>query len=115
MLDRYDDTVEKGNVQSHRGMQSAGLLHSASEPDPRLRQYDDQVFFNQQQLTPHSQHEQPQMSPVRALTSSGTVAAQHHGYLINPEDPSLDADPFGLTASMQYSTSYSFEPEPRRT
>ena len=34
--------------------------------------------------------------------------------MIDPNDPMLDADPFGLSASMHYPTSYSFEQPPQR-
>ena len=30
-------------------------------------------------------------------------------HMIDPNDPLLDADPFGLSASMHYPTSYSFD------
>ena len=34
--------------------------------------------------------------------------------MIDPNDPMLDADPFGLSASMHYPTSYSFEQPTQR-
>lgn len=43
--------------------------------------------------------------PSASETSSGPFANE----MIDPNDPMLDADPFGLSASMHYPTSYSFE------
>ncbi|QIW95452.1 hypothetical protein AMS68_000970 [Peltaster fructicola] len=57
-----------------------------------------------QQLTPHSQNEQNHMSPTAQLPTD----------MIDPNDPLLDADPFGLTASMHYPTAYSFDHQARR-
>jgi hypothetical protein len=34
--------------------------------------------------------------------------------MIDPNDPMLDADPFGLSASMHYPTAYSFEQSAQR-
>lgn len=36
------------------------------------------------------------------------------GEIIDPNDPMLDADPFGLSASMHYPTAYSFEQRMQR-
>lgn len=81
------------------------------EPDPNDRDqhhlnpyqaqnnYARNPYAYQQQLTPHSQNEQNHMSPTAQLPTD----------MIDPNDPMLDADPFGLTASMHYPTSYSYD------
>ena len=40
--------------------------------------------------------------------------AQDGHYDVDPSDPMLDADPFGLSASMHYPTSYSYDPHGHR-
>lgn len=57
----------------------------------------------QQQLTPHYEQQQQQGSEGE---SSAYASIPH---MIDPSDPMLDADPFGLSASMHYPTSYSFD------
>jgi len=57
----------------------------------------------QQQMSP--QYDQPQRQ-------GGAQQSGAYGSLpgmIDPNDPMLDADPFGLSASMHYPTSYSFD------
>lgn len=69
-----------------------------------------------------SQSMQPPMPPAQnppftapaALApadSNGVNAVFNNGinHLFDPYDPMLDADPFGLSASMHFPTSYSYE------
>lgn len=55
---------------------------------------------------------QQQMSPQYEQPQQGRQGGEPYGALpgmIDPNDPMLDADPFGLSASMHYPTSYSFD------
>jgi len=63
----------------------------------------------QQQQQQHLQFEQAHMGPalLHRHASSGPPYDQAMGPMIDPHDPMLDADPFGLSASMHYPTSYS--------
>jgi len=58
----------------------------------------------QQQLTP--QYEQQQQQQGAEGETSAYASIPH---MIDPNDPMLDADPFGLSASMHYPTAYSFD------
>lgn len=58
----------------------------------------------QQQMPPHNQYEQ---GPTMPPTSNPPAPSTNFG--VDPNDPMLDADPFGLSASMHYPTSYSFD------
>jgi len=72
----------------------------------------------QQQQSIHSQSMQPPMPPAQnppftsrtGLTTheGGVVGAVFNGmnHLFDPYDPMLDADPFGLSASMHFPTLY---------
>ncbi|KAK3706106.1 hypothetical protein LTR37_012933 [Vermiconidia calcicola] len=55
----------------------------------------------------------PQLQPHPANTDGPGGQFGNMGEMIDPNDPMLDADPFGLSASMHYPTSYSFE-QPQR-
>ncbi|KAK4548569.1 hypothetical protein LTR36_009479 [Oleoguttula mirabilis] len=62
----------------------------------------------QQQMAPHPHYDQSQMMTTsQAETASGVQGPFAMGQVIDPNDPMLDADPFGLSASMHYPTSYS--------
>lgn len=63
------------------------------------------------------QHPVPQMMPQQQQQMSGASSGTNGGPqfdMIDPSDPLLDADPFGLSASMHYNTSYSFEQPTQR-
>lgn len=65
----------------------------------------------QQQMSPQYDHPQ-QMQQGHPQQQSGEHEGPAYGSLpgmIDPNDPMLDADPFGLSASMHYPTSYSFD------
>lgn len=63
----------------------------------------------QQQMTP--QYDQQQEHAPQGQQGGGGESAAYASipHMIDPNDPMLDADPFGLSASMHYPTSYSFE------
>jgi hypothetical protein len=66
----------------------------------------------QQQMTPNYEQQQQQhlaqgQQQQGSESESGAYASIPH--MIDPNDPLLDADPFGLSASMHYPTSYSFD------
>lgn len=66
----------------------------------------------QQQMTPNYEQQQQQhlaqgQQQQGNESESGAYASIPH--MIDPNDPLLDADPFGLSASMHYPTSYSFD------
>ncbi|KAI9787300.1 MAG: hypothetical protein M1835_002819 [Candelina submexicana] len=54
-------------------------------------------------------HQQPQQPPIsQAVDGNGPVFGAMN-QLFDPFDPMLDADPFGLSASMHFPTQFSFE------
>lgn len=53
----------------------------------------------QQHVAQQGQFEQPQMMPPTSHSGDGQ-------FDVDPSDPMLDADPFGLSASMHYPASY---------
>ena len=55
----------------------------------------------------------PAQMPPPSANPDGQ-GGQFGGDMIDPNDPMLDADPFGLSASMHYPTSYSFEQSAQR-
>jgi hypothetical protein len=55
-----------------------------------------------------SDYYQPPMSAPLPMTSQPQLQFGHMGEIIDPDDPMLDADPFGLSASMHYPTNYHF-------
>lgn len=56
------------------------------------------------QIPQQAQFEQSHMGPP-----ANQAGASDGQYDVDPSDPMLDADPFGLSASMHYPTSYSFD------
>ena len=60
-------------------------------------------------------HGHPQMMPHQQIPGASNASNGGGQFdMIDPSDPMLDADPFGLSASMHYNTSYSFEQPPQR-
>lgn len=78
--------------------------------------YPQQNFPQSQSM--HSQSMQPPMPPAQnqSFTSPNAIAPTENGqaggvfngmnHLFDPYDPMLDADPFGLSASMHFPTLY---------
>ena len=64
-------------------------------------------------------HQQPLMPASRpptghnGMSAGGGPSGFAGGQMIDPNDPMLDADPFGLSASMHYPTAYSALDQPR--
>jgi len=59
-----------------------------------------------------SMHMAMQASPP--MTTSAVSDGGSGGVLIDPYDPMLDADPFGLTASMHFPNPYTYPPVQHR-
>jgi hypothetical protein len=126
MLDQHDADPDQGsdpdNLDSHnlhgnyssqqydpahptpgQGFGYQQSAQSAQMPPPGQQQMTPQYEQQQQQQQHLSQGHQQQSSENE---SGGYTAIPH---MIDPNDPMLDADPFGLSASMHYPTSYSFD------
>ena len=68
-----------------------------------------ETFANLQQQT-SSQALNPESQQVAGLPISGTSQSfSSVAQLLDPYDPMLDMDPFGLSASMQFPTQFSFD------
>ncbi|EME50232.1 hypothetical protein DOTSEDRAFT_68942 [Dothistroma septosporum NZE10] len=65
------------------------------------------AYYEAQSGVQHGQ-QQPLMQPTSHPN------AEDGSYDVDPNDPMLDADPFGLSASMHYPTSYSYDPHGHR-
>ena len=106
--------------------QEAGSDHSAGPgPYPSLFQQQQQQQQPQPQafppgqrgLVPQGQPQQPQPLPLMHPTTTTTMQpgdpnAQSFNamnQMFDPFDPMLDADPFGLTASMHFPTQFTFQ------
>jgi hypothetical protein len=53
-----------------------------------------------------------QVSPPMTTSTGSESVGGIHG--IDPYDPMLDADPFGLTASMHFPNPFNYQPQSRR-
>ena len=108
MLDRPDpdDTSDPSPDQLHGNYPPQFDHHH-----PQTSDYYQPPLTAPPQLTPSSQS-QPTSHPPNADGTGGPLS--NLGEMIDPNDPMLDADPFGLSASMHYPTSYSFEQPPQR-
>jgi len=71
------------------------------EPFPSAQQMSQQQALQQQQSQPHQQ----QLGQIGSNPQSYNSMTQ----LLDPYDPMLDMDPFGLSASMQFPTQFSFD------
>ncbi len=89
--------------------------HSAG-PGPYPRQFDHQPLPPGQQL-PMGMPGHPPMQPMQPMhppQTSQPVDSNNPGFdgmsqIFDPFDPMLDADPFGLTASMHFPTQFTFQ------
>ena len=97
----------------------------ASEPSPDELRGSYPPQFDERQQPPTTEYYQAPMSTRSGHASHPPFQATSHpattnspfgaiAEMIDPNDPMLDADPFGLSASMHYPTSYSFEPPHQR-
>jgi hypothetical protein len=70
--------------------------------------YPQQHILNQQQQ--QQQHQQQQLGQQQQAQSQGMQGYNSMTQLLDPYDPTiLDMDPFGLSASMQFPSSFSFD------
>lgn len=71
--------------------------------------------FYQPPVQGHPQMMPPQQQQMPGASNAPSGSGGNGQFdMIDPSDPMLDADPFGLSASMHYNTSYSFEPPNQR-
>jgi hypothetical protein len=123
MLDQPDQQ-ERGSSDP-----SPTQLHGSYPPqhfDGQQQQRGQQEYYAQQGYAPQLPQQQVQYAPAQQQQQQplmqGQQAPQRQqqqqqqgngggpfamGQVINPNDPMLDEDPFGLSASMHYPTSYS--------
>ena len=83
--------------------------HSAG-PGPYPQTFHEQSFPQGQQSQMSSEDQSMMQTPT--MLQPGDPRAQMFGsmnQMFDPFDPMLDADPFGLTASMQFPTQFSFQ------
>ena len=83
--------------------------HSAG-PGPYPKPFHEQPFPPGRQLSTDNQAHSMMQPPT--MLQPGDPRAQLFGttnQMFDPYDPMLDADPFGLTASMQFPTQFSFQ------
>lgn len=72
-----------------------------------------QTIDQQQQQQPYHGGHQPRMMPqqgtmqIDGQSPQGAFAGSGQGF--DPFDPMLDADPFGLTASMHFPTQFTYQ------
>jgi hypothetical protein len=64
-----------------------------------------------QQMTTNRAPQPLQPQPPQADSSATFGGSMNAGY--DPYDPMLDADPFGLSASMHFPTQFTFDPVSR--
>jgi len=79
-------------------------------PEPFGAQRQQQQQQQQAQVNPRSPHDH--QGPMHGLP--GGTNSQQQGFgsmsqLLDPYDPMLDMDPFGLSASMQFPTQFTFD------
>jgi hypothetical protein len=94
---------------------SPDQLHGTYPPQFDPQQQPQQPPTSNDFYQPPPTSGQPQMLP-QTSNPPGSADGQfgNMGELIDPNDPMLDADPFGLSASMHYPTSYAFEQPPHQ-
>ena len=96
---------------------SSNRLHGQYAPQPPFDHHHQPTSgYYQAPMSVSSGHQEYQVPPTSQPASGIGVIGQFSdvGEVIDPNDPMLDADPFGLSASMHYPTSYSFEQAPHR-
>ena len=107
MLDDPDETSDPSPNQMQ--VSYASQPHFDQQPLPTTDYYQAPMSVPADQQQPHLQ---PTSHPPNVDGGGGQFS--NMGEMIDPNDPMLDADPFGLSASMHYPTSYSFEQPPQR-
>ena len=100
---------------------SPGQLQGSYPPQFEQQAQEDEYYpeplnmqSRRQQMASRGQYEPQSLMQSSQPQSGGGMTAPFDamGQVIDPDDPMLDADPFGLSASMHYPTSYS-SMEPR--
>ena len=94
---------------------SPDQLHGTYPPQFDHHQPPTSDYYQPPLSAPMQMSSQAQMPPTSQPTNvDGSSQFAGMGEMIDPDDPMLDADPFGLSASMHYPTTYSFgSPHPR--
>ena len=82
---------------------------SESGPGPYPDPFPGHHHMNQQQPHNHQQLGQPQHGIQMPSNPQGPQGYNSVTQLLDPYDPMLDMDPFGLSASMQFPTQFSFD------
>ena len=131
MLDDADaqhddgDTSPATATQRHHGLQvtyppqfEQGHAQGGQEYYQHQHQHQQQQQ-QQQQYGPTSQQQQRQQMMAAGGGQQAQQAGASNGSFpmgqpIDPNDPNLDLDPFGLSASMHYPTAYSALDQPHR-
>ncbi|KAK4507573.1 hypothetical protein PRZ48_001308 [Zasmidium cellare] len=104
MLDEPDDNDLGGTTRSPElhGTYPSQFDHSQAQQHADFYQPPQGMQPGQQQQVAQQGHyEQPQMMPPTSHPGAGDGQ-----FDVDPNDPMLDADPFGLSASMHYPASY---------
>jgi len=115
MIDDRDREHENTSDPSPDQLQ--GTYASQFEEPQQQRQVQDDEYYQQplsmqpgrqQQMAPRGQFNQQPMMQTTQVQGAGGLTESYDGLgqVIDPDDPMLDADPFGLSASMHYPTSY---------
>lgn len=68
----------------------------------------------QQHTAAHNESKPAVQNHERGQGGEGEGQGPGMNHLFNQYDPMLDADPFGLSASMHFPTNYSFDHPPQR-
>ncbi|KAK5173737.1 uncharacterized protein LTR77_002418 [Saxophila tyrrhenica] len=106
-----DQLEQEYDTQQSRSMLDQPDPDDNSDPSPDQLHGTYPPQFEQMHPPPTSDFYQaplngpPQMQPPQQVPAEGQFGLE----MIDPNDAMLDADPFGLSASMHYPTSYSFD------
>ena len=103
MLDGNDADLEDADLTSDN---MHGNYHDGAHHSQRVYATND---YYQPPSSAGLGHPQHMHMHATSLPPSNDVQFPASVDMIDPNDPMLDADPFGLSASMHYPTSYSFE------
>ena len=77
----------------------------ATGPGP----YPQQPYSQSQSVASFSTTHHPELMAGHGSMNAGDSFGNGTGQIFDPFDPMLDADPFGLTASMHFPTQFSFQ------
>lgn len=83
-----------------------------SGPGPYPEPIPQQQHLSQQQILNPQNPQNPQQPGIPGQPINMGAGAQNFGsmtQMLDPYDPMLDLDPFGLSASMQFPSSFSFD------